>query len=299
VNIIGLLSGKGGFMKRYWRRVASLLSLISVVVVAYIGGGVACSYSNCSITLAPSEIFTLNHLQNEYGNYGYVAHALGSVEDLTYTNCKEAFELSYQKGFRFLEVDLVLLKDGTVFCAHDGQESNFGLDKPFSKTTINELKGKLYRGNYTPLDGSGLLNLLNQYEDAFIILDTKYDHTTIIENLVAEAKRSYPSVIDRMIPLIAGKEDLCEIHNKIYSFKDYVLALYRSNMDNNQVIEFVKDTNINAVMMFWDDRYTYEFRNELEAVNAVTYVHRLNDPEKIESFRQQGVGVFSDGYFPE
>jgi len=275
-----------------------VLSLI-LVVVAYIGGGIACHNSNCSITLAPSEIFTLNHLQNEYVRYGYIAHALGSVDDLSYTNCGEAFELSYQKGFRIFEVDLVLLKDGTVLCAHDGQESNYGLDKPFSETTSNELKGKLYHGNYTPLDGSGLLNILNQHEDAFMILDTKYAHTTIIENLVAEAKRSYPSVLDRMIPLIAGKEDLCEISNEIYSFKEYVLALYRSNLDNNQVIKLVKDTNIDAVMMFWDNRYTYEFKNELEAVGVATYVHRLNDPEKIESFRQQGVGVFSDGYFPD
>jgi len=267
--------------------------LILVMGGVFIAGGM-CFLLEC----APLNLFTPAILQNNYEPYGYVAHALGSIDGRTYTNSKEAFKLNYKKGFRIFEVDMVLLKDGTVFCAHNNVRLKYGLSKAFAETTMDELSGTLCLGKYTPLNGSQLLNLLNEYKDAYIITDTKYSHIAILKTLVAEAKKEYPSVLNRIIPHIAGVEDLRQLR-RIYPFQYYMLALYRSSMTDDQVVKFIKDNHISAVMMWWDSRYTDAFKEKLRRVGAVTYVHSLSDPKKIASFREQGVGVYTDCTFSE
>lgn len=258
----------------------------------------SCGNSSSISAVKPKDLFTAGNLKNNYKPYGYVAHALGSIDGEIYTNSREAFELSYRKGFRIFEVDLVLLKDGTVFAAHDNLEKNYGLDKTFAEATIDELSGKLYLGKYTPLTGSQLLSLFNEKKDAYLIIDTKYSHIEIVKTLVEIARKKYPSVLERIIPHIVGSY-LRRWLKLIYPFKNYILALYRSNMSNSEVIQFVKNNHIKAVMMHWCKRYTYQFKEELSKVGAVTYVHSLKDPEKINLFKKQGVGVYSDGFIPK
>ena len=62
-----------------------------------------------------------------------MAHALGSVEvsgkRYTYTNCKEAFYDSLNRGIKKFEVDLMLTKDNKVVAFHE-----------YSKGIYNRLK---------------------------------------------------------------------------------------------------------------------------------------------------------------
>ena len=41
-----------------------------------------------------------------------VVHALGRIDNATYTNSREALENSYQNGSRTLECDLIVTSDG-------------------------------------------------------------------------------------------------------------------------------------------------------------------------------------------
>ncbi len=263
--------------------------------------------SRYPIQLEPSTLFTSQNLRDNYEPYGYVAHALGGIDGQTYTNSREAFLLNYDKGFRIFEVDLVLLKDGSVFCAHDGNEWKYGLDKSFKKTTADELAGRLCLNKYTPLTGSALLDLMYQHEDAYFILNTKGAHYEILRTLVSEGRERHPSVLDRMIPLITGPGHLYEAA-KIYPFKDYMLNTFVCrctpdlswfwHMSESEIIEFVKDSHIRVVMTRWNRQYTPEFKQQMNDAGAVVYVHSLNDADGISRFQDQGVGVFSDGYYP-
>lgn len=278
-----------------------IILILAFVVVAHF----FLTNDQCDVKLEPSDLFTFHNLENNYEPYGYVAHALGSIDGQPYTNSKEAFELSYQSGFRVFEVDLVLLKDGTVFGAHDNHEKHYSLNKSFLEATQDELLDKQYLGKYTPLTGNQLLDLLEKYPDIYLIADPKYEPVKIIETLVSQAKKKYPSVLERLIPHLGGPKELCQFH-QIYPFKDYMLALYRAydwklfggSPSNESVVKFVKNHQINAVMMWWEQRYTPEFQEALRKAGAVTYVHSLNDPEKIVSFKEKKVGAYSDGYIP-
>ncbi len=120
---------------------------------------------NCGCALGPqsSGLSALKNLRNGEKPGVHVAHAFGEIDGIFYTDSRDAFLLNYERGFRTFEVDLVLLQDGSVFCAHDGTEWMYGLDKPFTETTATELAGRLCLGKYTPLTGSGLLDLINEY----------------------------------------------------------------------------------------------------------------------------------------
>ncbi len=194
---------------------------------------------NCGCAMGPdlSSLFALNDLWNGGKPGAYVAHAFGEIDGNFYTNSRDAFILNYERGFRTFEVDLVLLKDGSAFCAHDGAEWMYGLDKPFIETTADELSGRLCLGDYTPLTGSDLLDLVYEYTDALFILDTK--RTTqgtnhdILRVLVSEAKNTHPSVLDRMIPHTFGPGDLCKVA-KIHPFRDYWVAVYSFRCNINR-----------------------------------------------------------------
>ena len=195
---------------------------------------------NCGCAMGPcsSRLSALEHLRKGEKPSAYVAHAFGEIDGVFYTDTRDAFLLNYQRGFRTFEVDLVLLEDGSAFCAHDGAEWMYGLVKPFAETTAAELAGRLCLGKYTPLTGSDLLDLIDQYTDACFLLDakrtTRDSNHAILEALVSEAKERHLAVLDRMIPHTFGPEDLWEVAN-IHPFRHYWAAVssFRCNFDRS------------------------------------------------------------------
>jgi len=229
-------SGKKRSRLRSWLVLAATI-LVVIVVALPIG----CSpFSTCSLLAGfePADPSAFWNLRDHRKPQGYVAHAFGEIDGIFYTDSREAFLSNYEKGFRTFEVDLVLLQDGSTFCAHDGSEWMYGLDKPFTETTAAELSGTLCLGKYTPLTGSDLLDLINEYRDAYFILDTKRTNQgsnhNILRVLVSEAKETHPSVLDRMIPHTFGAADLWGAAG-IHPFRHYWVAVYtiRCNIDRS------------------------------------------------------------------
>ena len=204
---------------------------------------------NCGCAIGPrsSSLSTLRDLWNGVEPSGYVAHALGGIDGNFYTNSREAFVSNYEKGFRTFEVDLVLLQDGSAFCAHDDAEWMYGLDKPFLQTTADELSARACLGMYTPLTGTELLDLAWEYGDAYFLLHTK--RTTqvsthdILRTLVSEAKERHPSVLDRMIPRTLGLGDLRKVA-EIYPFRDYWVDGYCHKLKSNGNSRLHRDQQI-------------------------------------------------------
>ena len=127
--------------------------------------------------------FTREQLDHLYEPFGYVAHALGTIDGTKYSNSLEAFQRSYDLGFRLFEVDLVLLADGSVLAAHDGMEGDYGLDKPFSQADQQSVSPK-FRGRYTVLFERDLLRLVEEHPDTFMILDPKGEQVSDLTKLV-------------------------------------------------------------------------------------------------------------------
>ena len=250
--------------------------------------------------------------RTSYAPYGYVAHALGSIDGNLYTNSLEAFRESHAKGFRVFEVDLVTLADGTILAAHDGTESSLGLTKSYKKTTYDEVRGRRFAGKYTVLTGHDLLALLRKHRDVYLVLDTKWDREAISARMLTAAAAD-PQVARRLLPHVAGQADLDAIR-RVYPLQHYVVALYRTQIygrfDDPEVTAFVRRVSAPAVMMWWRTRdradslaansrrgrrYETAFADALRAAGAVTYVHSTADTNVMRDFALRGIGVYSDG----
>jgi glycerophosphoryl diester phosphodiesterase len=231
---------------------------------------------------------------------GYVAHAGGSPYGLLqlehYTNSREAFLVSYANGFRVFELDLLRLVDGTVIAAHDFDEHRYGLTRSFrDDATRDDVEGLRWGGQYDLLFGEDVIDLMVEHPDAWVILDTKWDHTEIARTLVALAPDD--GVRDRMVPHLASEQHVAELLD-VHRFPERMIAVYRWAGSDAQQLDRMARHGIDHIMMWWDSRWSEETQQAMDAAGRHVWVHTPADPAQIEGFRARGVGVYSNGWIP-
>jgi glycerophosphoryl diester phosphodiesterase len=230
---------------------------------------------------------------------GYVAHAFGAPPDgSTYTNSLEAFEESYDKGFRTFEVDLVRLHDGRVLAAHDLAERRYGLPKGtrFGDVTADQMRGRRFDGWWTTLIDGDLIRLLQKHPDATLILDTKGPIRQQIAIARRLARLAPPSVRARMYPHVHTQFQLDSLR-RLHAFADYVLALYLWRPSRlPEAPAFLERNGLHTVMIH-SLLYTDELRVKFIRAGARwIFVHAIASHEEIMSWRARGIGVYSDGW---
>lgn len=102
----------------------------------------------------------------------FIAHAGGKIQSHTYTNSKEALDLSYKKGFRLFELDIIKTSDNVYVAAHDWNHwkmiTGFEGDGPVSSDEF--LKHKIFQ-KFTPMDIGSINKWFNGHPDAILVTD--------------------------------------------------------------------------------------------------------------------------------
>ncbi|MFV0542740.1 MAG: hypothetical protein ACK5L8_03515 [Marinicella pacifica] len=102
----------------------------------------------------------------------YIAHAGGQIDGFNYTNSLEALNLSYRKGFKKFELDIILTSDGHFVAAHDWQKwqriSSFKDQIPPTRDEF--LNQKIY-GKYTAMDMTAINKWFKNHPDTLLITD--------------------------------------------------------------------------------------------------------------------------------
>lgn len=187
-------------------------------------------------------------------NNKYVAHAMGMIDGKAYTNSYEAFLESYNNGARIFEVDLCFTRDKYLVARHDWTpeltksfQQNLTLPKVMS---LNEFKNEEIYGRYTPLSFLDICELMKKYPDIYIVTDTKEITEDEIkkqfEYIIEASNIVDPSIKNRIIPQIYNP-DMYKIINNIYNWRDIIYTLYQSKQTPEEVVEFIKRNNIEAV----------------------------------------------------
>ena len=180
------------------------------------------NYLKRFITREPSVLHINNSI--DLNNVNYVAHALGELDGITYTNSKEAFEHSYSLGIRVFETDVCLTLDKVpVMCHEWGPYNNGNLVewkeylKNFSSYSSTP---PLYRdfintkilGKYTPLSLYDLICIAKDYKDSFFIVSVKsqnweYDNDAQLSMIALyEMIKNDESCLERFIPQVHSVE---------------------------------------------------------------------------------------------
>lgn len=112
-------------------------------------------------------------------NNTVICHALGEIDNVLFTECKEAFEKHYNEGCRVFELDFSLTSDNVPVVIHDWDKFNFGNmsrkktpDKDKTMTYDAFEKTKVL-GKYTTLTLERFVKLANEYKDAYFIISVK------------------------------------------------------------------------------------------------------------------------------
>jgi len=103
----------------------------------------------------------------------FIAHAGGQIDEIAYTNCLEALNLSYSKGCKLFELDLVLTTDEKIVAKHDPP----GI-------TEAEFMSRLILNKYTPLNMEAINNWFRNHTDAILITDKLNDPQKIYDEFL-------------------------------------------------------------------------------------------------------------------
>lgn len=237
-------------------------------------------------------------------NPPFIAHAMGGVDELTYTNSLEAFEHNYALGHRVFEVDFDLTETEHMLVASHSTEDwreMTGLDENavFSREAFKQTP--LY-GKYTPLDYQDVIRLMVQYPDIYVVTDTKYqDYFSVLlgfSQLVRYADSVDPTVLDRIIPQIYN-EDMLSWVMDVYPFKSIIFTLYATSWTPQSVYEFCAESGVRFITM-WADAVTEDIMTLWNTLGIQVGAHTCNDPAQIDALRELGVDViYTDFVGPE
>lgn len=238
--------------------------------------------------------------------YRTVAHAMGGLQGMTYTNSYEAFVENYEKGFRVFEVDLLISEDNDLIARHEwgesftsrlGQQDQLKPDRRGAVLTSAEFKAAKIMGQYEPLNWDDILDLMELYPDVYIVTDSKQiepaETELIFRKIVNSAQDKDPSLLARIVPQIYNQlmwEQIQDIH----PFSSVIFTLYRTHDSNDEVIRFAREKGIAAVTMS-ETRANEYLIQELKRNGIESYVHTINEPKVMMKYKRMGAyGFYTD-----
>ena len=219
----------------------------------------------------------------------FIAHAGGAVKGLTYTNSLEAFNASYEKGYRFFEVDFSWTSDREIVAIHDWEKSfkkMFFVQKNIvipTEAQFLRLKSKL---RLTQLSLNDVLRWAEQKKNVFIVTDIKNENLEVLEKIPLEFRRY-------IIPQAYTYQEYAEIIEIGYS--NVILTLYKMNIDHDSVLYFSKRFSPFAITMHWSVAQSGLAKLLFQHKTRV-YAHTVNDINLLVSLRKIGVYGIYTGY---
>ena len=249
------------------------------------------------------------HQVQWYDTGNRVLHALGRIDDYTYTNSREALENGYQSGNRLFECDLITTSDGQIAACHDWEYWNSTLNQNSSveggeevTPSLEEFMNCKIYGKYTPLSGDDIVLFLKEHPDVYIVTDTKYTEPEEIKEefgaLVDTAKRNdCEETLDRFIVQIYHGY-MYGVVNEIYPFPNYIFTLYQESYYGEEdrmreYAEFCMLYDIDVITMGVTS-YRDELSDICDRYGLHIFVHTLNDEDEIRTFQERGIGVYTD-----
>ena len=273
-----------------------LLLLIEICLLAWLLTGSA-RYE------AKKEI-PVNTPEFDWENYNIITHALGGIDGLTYLNSRESFINFYDKGCRLFEVDLTQTSDGVWVCRHNWKESLGQWEGKERKVLSSEefLNTPIY-GKYTPMTFEDLLKLLDEYPDAFVMIDSKQysvrNYQRTLEDYAQYREISIKAGIEHTL-----RQIIPEIYNSamypgtalLYKFPAYIYSLWQgyTTEELNDIAEFCQTNKIMAVTIY-RDYWSEEVQKIFDERDILVYIYTINDKEEARRYLANGAqGVCTD-----
>ena len=192
----------------------------------------------------------------------WVAHALGGIDNNSYTNSKEALENSYKHGFKFFELDIKYTSDNKLVCVHDWTKTDYedrlGLeyDEESPVMSYDEFMSIKIKDKYTPLSFEDFIDFMKKHKDMYVMIDIgikDYDYTKNIYSDIVKIAGNDKKVLNRMI--VGGHDtSMIEAVKSTYDFP--IINLYwapKPGRNDNKIdtreefVKYCKDNKITSL----------------------------------------------------
>lgn len=235
-----------------------------------------------------------------YEKYSLIAHSMGGIDGMDYTNSKEAFLFNYEKGYRVFEVDFRKTSDGVLVVRHDWRKNDRDAYTKKNIPTAEEFLSSPLYGKYTALSFTDVLKLAQEYPDAYFITDTKQADLQSAEETMAQMAQA---ALALGLTDVLQKQFIIQIYNE----QMYTAAKQWVNPDNiiytvyqlkpeeyTQAALFCAEHDIPVVAVRYT-RWNEEVQAMLDTLELVSAVHTINDLQEAEYYMLNGVAcLYSD-----
>jgi lipoteichoic acid synthase len=262
-------------------RIASVLDLGRTVLYA---AGIDFEIMTSGFNLLDVPIS--RQLKNRFNLPVFIAHAGAEAQGVAGTNSVEALNSSYDKGFRFIELDFEWTSDYHLVLIHDWQHAVSRLfNMPPRCYDYDEFRRFRMIGGLTQMTMDNLEIWLERHPDVFIITDVKKDNIATLKYI----SKNYKGVKKQLIPQVYNFDEYNEARKM--GFRFLILTLYASNYSDYEILDFLQKNYVLAVTMPIDRAMT-DLPSELKKEGIFVYAHTVNEQDLANSLRSNGVGGF-------
>ena len=286
---------------------------LSLSVCNYVDGMKVAQSDVVKILVNDVDLKSYEHNYEFAQNNRLITHAAGIWKGETYTNCQEAFEENYQKGCRMFEIDLMLTRDGVIIGRHDWNAGSYGYQGAnlvIEKHQINNLP-KSYQevcemySDRTPLTWEKIIEYMMEDESLYIVTDSKNYNDESVEAIFTKIieitkSKNCEEILDRVVVQVYS-QDMYKKVMSIYPFKSVIYTLYQSLDSNQQVLDFIDNSNVRVITLpASSSRDDEAFFQELNNRGCYIYVHTINDMSKAAEYLARGCyGIYTDNIINE
>lgn len=232
-----------------------------------------------------------------YRQCDLIYHAAGGIDGLTYTNSKDALELTLANGSRFIEIDFRYTSDGQLVCARDWAD----LTQTGEAPTSDAFRDMKIYGKYSTLSAADLLSYMRHYPDLYIIIDTKESGAVqVVSELVSLCEKD-DSLIRRFIIQLYDFDSKDRILTT-YPFADenFLFTAYKYGAEKSaEILKHCHEQNI-AVITVPHGSWSAETIAHFTDLGFVLYEHTVNRPDEAREALTRGIrGLYTDFLMPD
>jgi len=218
-----------------------------------------------------------------------IAHAAGALNGRTYTNSREAFDANYTKGHRYFEADFSWTSDAKLVLIHDWTATFIRWFNAKGLPTLKQFKSINMKHQMTQMTLDDLYSWLLEHKDAYIVTDVKTNNVAALRMISGTAGK----LKERFIPQIYALTEFKTVRQ--LGFKDIILTLYRLNLPDEEILEFVNNNELFAVTMPAVRAMSTSLAKNLKKKDVFVFAHTINSLEIWEKLQYQGVsGIYTD-----
>lgn len=222
-----------------------------------------------------------------------VAHAGGGIDNVCRANSLEALNLSYGKGFRFIELDFEWTTDGHLVLIHDWKAtfSNLFNTTP-RRCSLREYKNLRMTNGMTNLSLDELAGWIKRHPDVFIITDVKHDNIRALTKI----REDFPELVRNFIPQIYHFSEYSPVHD--LGYQHIIITLYVGAYSDGPLLKFARKYPLAAVTMPIGRALT-DLPAKLRKLGVPTYAHTVNEVTlQRELHANEVFGVYTDFLTP-